>query len=160
MTFLLNNFLRCLLNSCSFSNEVGIIKGMSYICPLYALVYLLYDWLYHHFVNRQKLSFIIVANHSVHWSCLCLHPLQTHTIFSLLGLDHAYVTSIGRLIGVVSLKEVRLLLAPRPVDQWRVILQVWRVSWQLTTWMNMNIDIRMLRLVQIRFLNAKSTQYL
>lgn len=32
---------------------------------------------------------------------------QTHTIFSLLGLDHAYVTSIGRLIGVVSLKEVR-----------------------------------------------------
>lgn len=33
---------------------------------------------------------------------------QTHTIFSLLGLDHAYVTSIGRLIGVVSLKEVNL----------------------------------------------------
>ncbi|MBN3277900.1 CLCN2 protein, partial [Polyodon spathula] len=32
---------------------------------------------------------------------------QTHTIFSLLGLDHAYVTSIGRLIGVVSLKELR-----------------------------------------------------
>uniref|UniRef100_A0A8C6LBN9 Chloride channel protein 2 n=1 Tax=Nothobranchius furzeri TaxID=105023 RepID=A0A8C6LBN9_NOTFU len=31
----------------------------------------------------------------------------THTIFSLLGLDHAYVTSIGRLIGVVSLKELR-----------------------------------------------------
>uniref|UniRef100_A0AAY4DZW2 Chloride channel protein n=1 Tax=Denticeps clupeoides TaxID=299321 RepID=A0AAY4DZW2_9TELE len=30
---------------------------------------------------------------------------KTHTIFSLLGLDHAYVTSIGRLIGVVSLKE-------------------------------------------------------
>lgn len=33
---------------------------------------------------------------------------QTHTIFSLLGLDHAYVTSIGRLIGVVSLKEVKI----------------------------------------------------
>ncbi|XP_037534375.1 chloride channel protein 2 [Nematolebias whitei] len=32
---------------------------------------------------------------------------ETHTIFSLLGLDHAYVTSIGRLIGVVSLKELR-----------------------------------------------------
>uniref|UniRef100_A0AAZ3Q3N7 Uncharacterized protein n=1 Tax=Oncorhynchus tshawytscha TaxID=74940 RepID=A0AAZ3Q3N7_ONCTS len=32
---------------------------------------------------------------------------KTHTIFSLLGLDHAYVTSIGRLIGVVSLKEVK-----------------------------------------------------
>lgn len=39
----------------------------------------------------------------------CHFPPQTHTIFSLLGLDHAYVTSIGRLIGVVSLKEVRLL---------------------------------------------------
>lgn len=33
-------------------------------------------------------------------------PSQTHTIFSLLGLDHAYVTSMGRLVGVVSLKEV------------------------------------------------------
>uniref|UniRef100_A0A8B9C7E6 Chloride voltage-gated channel 2 n=1 Tax=Anser brachyrhynchus TaxID=132585 RepID=A0A8B9C7E6_9AVES len=32
---------------------------------------------------------------------------QTHTIFSLLGLDHAYVTSIGRLVGMVSLKELR-----------------------------------------------------
>ncbi|XP_064418255.1 chloride channel protein 2-like [Latimeria chalumnae] len=32
---------------------------------------------------------------------------KTHTIFSLLGLDHAYVTCIGKLIGVVSLKELR-----------------------------------------------------
>uniref|UniRef100_A0A674MV65 Chloride channel 2c n=1 Tax=Takifugu rubripes TaxID=31033 RepID=A0A674MV65_TAKRU len=32
---------------------------------------------------------------------------KTHTIFSLLGLDHAYVTSIGRLIGMVSLIELR-----------------------------------------------------
>ncbi|KAM6948312.1 chloride channel protein 2a [Aplochiton taeniatus] len=32
---------------------------------------------------------------------------KTHTIFSLLGLDHAYVTSTGRLIGVVSLRELR-----------------------------------------------------
>ncbi|XP_039645954.1 chloride channel protein 2-like isoform X2 [Perca fluviatilis] len=31
---------------------------------------------------------------------------KTHTIFSVLGLDHAYVTSIGRLVGVVSLKEL------------------------------------------------------
>lgn len=37
---------------------------------------------------------------------LSLCALQTHTIFSLLGLDHAYVTSTGRLVGVVSLKEV------------------------------------------------------
>lgn len=41
-------------------------------------------------------------------SPLCFLPtLQTHTIFSLLGVDHAYVTSIGRLIGIVTLKEVR-----------------------------------------------------
>ncbi|XP_042195209.1 chloride channel protein 2 [Callorhinchus milii] len=32
---------------------------------------------------------------------------KTHTMFSLLGLNHAYVTSIGRLIGVVALKELR-----------------------------------------------------
>ncbi|XP_069720738.1 chloride channel protein 2 isoform X2 [Phaenicophaeus curvirostris] len=32
---------------------------------------------------------------------------KTHTIFSLLGLDHAYVTSIGRLVGMVSLMELR-----------------------------------------------------
>uniref|UniRef100_A0AAQ4QQU5 Chloride channel 2c n=1 Tax=Gasterosteus aculeatus aculeatus TaxID=481459 RepID=A0AAQ4QQU5_GASAC len=43
-------------------------------------------------------------------------PLQTHTLFSLLGLDHAYVTSIGRLIGVVSLKEVTI---SRPFLKWQ-----------------------------------------
>lgn len=37
---------------------------------------------------------------------LISHFPQTHTIFSLLGLDHAFVTSIGRLVGMVSLKEV------------------------------------------------------
>uniref|UniRef100_A0AAR2KN70 Chloride channel, voltage-sensitive 1b n=1 Tax=Pygocentrus nattereri TaxID=42514 RepID=A0AAR2KN70_PYGNA len=31
---------------------------------------------------------------------------KTHTLFSLLGLSHAYVTSIGKLVGVVALKEV------------------------------------------------------
>uniref|UniRef100_A0A8C6KFE7 Chloride voltage-gated channel 1 n=1 Tax=Nothobranchius furzeri TaxID=105023 RepID=A0A8C6KFE7_NOTFU len=32
---------------------------------------------------------------------------KTHTLFSLLGLSHAYVTSIGKLVGVVALKEVK-----------------------------------------------------
>jgi len=32
---------------------------------------------------------------------------KVHSLFSLLGLSHAYVTSIGRLVGVVSLKELR-----------------------------------------------------
>jgi hypothetical protein len=30
-------------------------------------------------------------------------------MFSLLGLSHSYVTSIGRLIGVVALKEVQVV---------------------------------------------------
>ncbi|XP_059816324.1 chloride channel protein-like, partial [Hypanus sabinus] len=30
---------------------------------------------------------------------------KTHTLFSLLGLDRAYVTSMGKLVGVVALKE-------------------------------------------------------
>ncbi|XP_057196556.1 chloride channel protein 1 isoform X2 [Triplophysa rosa] len=32
---------------------------------------------------------------------------KTHTLFSLLGLSYAYVTSIGRLVGVVALKELQ-----------------------------------------------------
>ena len=31
---------------------------------------------------------------------------QVHSLFSLLGLNHAYVTNTGRLAGVVALKEV------------------------------------------------------
>ena len=32
--------------------------------------------------------------------------LKVHSLFSMLGLNHAYVTSIGRLVGVVALKDV------------------------------------------------------
>ncbi|XP_058848176.1 chloride channel protein 1-like [Acipenser ruthenus] len=32
---------------------------------------------------------------------------KTHTLFCLLGLSHAYVTSIGKLVGVVALKEIQ-----------------------------------------------------
>ena len=35
---------------------------------------------------------------------------KVHSLFSLLGLGHAYVTSVGRLVGVVSLKELRLAI--------------------------------------------------
>lgn len=31
---------------------------------------------------------------------------KAHALFSMLGLNHAYVTSIGRLVGVVALKDV------------------------------------------------------
>lgn len=33
---------------------------------------------------------------------------KVHTLFSLLGLNHAYVTHRGRLVGVVALREVSL----------------------------------------------------
>lgn len=33
--------------------------------------------------------------------------LKVHSLFSMLGVNHAYVTTIGRLIGVVGLKELR-----------------------------------------------------
>lgn len=35
--------------------------------------------------------------------------LKVHSVFSLVGVNHAYVTAIGRLVGVVGLKEVRFL---------------------------------------------------
>lgn len=35
--------------------------------------------------------------------------LKVHSLFSMLGLSHAYVTSIGRLVGVVALKDVSYL---------------------------------------------------
>lgn len=32
--------------------------------------------------------------------------LKVHSLFSMVGVNHAYVTAIGRLVGVVGLKEV------------------------------------------------------
>lgn len=34
--------------------------------------------------------------------------LKAHSMFSLLGVNRAYVTTIGRLAGIVSLKEVTI----------------------------------------------------
>lgn len=34
--------------------------------------------------------------------------LKVHSLFSMIGINHAYVTKIGRLVGVVALKEVNL----------------------------------------------------
>lgn len=33
--------------------------------------------------------------------------LKVHSLFSMIGINHAYVTKIGRLVGVVALKEVQ-----------------------------------------------------
>lgn len=45
-------------------------------------------------------------SHHTNWIMSSSLIAQTHTLFSLLGLSHAYVTSIGKLVGVVALKEV------------------------------------------------------
>ena len=36
--------------------------------------------------------------------------LKVHSLFSMLGVNHAYVTTIGKLIGVVGLKELRVAI--------------------------------------------------
>lgn len=33
--------------------------------------------------------------------------IKVHAVFSMMGLDLAYVTTLGRLVGVVALKELR-----------------------------------------------------
>ncbi|XP_042877636.1 chloride channel protein 2-like isoform X5 [Penaeus japonicus] len=43
--------------------------------------------------------------------------LRVHSMFSMLGINHAYVTAIGRLIGVVALKEVRNAIDGQYVGQ-------------------------------------------
>ena len=42
---------------------------------------------------------------------------KVHSLFSLLGLGHAYVTSVGRLVGVVSLKELRVAIQGTTANQ-------------------------------------------
>jgi len=37
--------------------------------------------------------------------------LKVHSVFSLVGVNHAYVTAIGRLVGVVGLKEVSIQIS-------------------------------------------------
>lgn len=36
--------------------------------------------------------------------------LKVHSLFSMVGINHAYVTKIGRLVGVVALKEVNYFI--------------------------------------------------
>ena len=43
----------------------------------------------------------------VGWASHMYYFSQVHSLFSLLTLSHSYVTSIGRLIGVVTLADVR-----------------------------------------------------
>lgn len=52
----------------------------------------------------------IIVLHNSKIVLLWLTSLQIHSLFSILTLSHAYVTSIGRLIGVVTLTDVSLIL--------------------------------------------------
>ncbi|XP_058813577.1 chloride channel protein 2 isoform X2 [Topomyia yanbarensis] len=36
--------------------------------------------------------------------------LKVHSLFSMVGINHAYVTNVGRLVGVVALKELRVAI--------------------------------------------------
>lgn len=61
-----------------------------------------------------KLSLLCVKLTALIYTHTCMNIMfaclfQTHTLFSLLGLSHAYVTSIGKLVGVVALKEVNIV---------------------------------------------------
>ncbi|VDO72523.1 unnamed protein product [Haemonchus placei] len=51
-------------------------------------------------IHIDSAPFQLVENTSI---------FKIHSVFSLLGLRRAYVTKLGRLVGVVSLREVRLL---------------------------------------------------
>lgn len=46
--------------------------------------------------------------------------LKVHSLFSMIGINHAYVTHIGKLVGVVALKEVcrRLIVARNILFNW------------------------------------------
>jgi hypothetical protein len=54
-------------------------------------------------------------------------PHQTHTLFSLLGLHLAYVTSMGKLRGVLALEEVRMNRPPlsRERKEWIQDKRTW-----------------------------------
>lgn len=47
--------------------------------------------------------------------------LKVHSLFSMVGVNHAYVTAIGRLIGVVALKEVRPPLVIHDVQDDKIL---------------------------------------
>jgi len=48
--------------------------------------------------------------------------LKVHSMFSLLGINHAYVTAIGELIGIVSLKEVIRAFFKKSIQILRIVL--------------------------------------
>jgi hypothetical protein len=47
--------------------------------------------------------------------------LKVHSLVSMLGVNHAYVTAIGRLIGVVALKEVRPHLVIHDIQDEKIL---------------------------------------
>uniref|UniRef100_A0A8B9JGU8 Chloride voltage-gated channel 1 n=1 Tax=Astyanax mexicanus TaxID=7994 RepID=A0A8B9JGU8_ASTMX len=98
--------------SFAFVDEEGEENGGEKVCPLKYCVSLLCTVYLLHLDFTSEMDkpleldqiridpspFQLVERTSLH---------KTHTLFSLLGLSQAYVTSIGKLVGVVALKELQ-----------------------------------------------------
>ena len=57
----------------------------------------------------KLLDIVLFTSTSECWTLVLIlfdAVLQVHKLFALLNLSHAYVTTLGRLVGVVALKEV------------------------------------------------------
>uniref|UniRef100_A0A3P8R0L4 Chloride channel protein n=1 Tax=Astatotilapia calliptera TaxID=8154 RepID=A0A3P8R0L4_ASTCA len=99
----------CAASYSTMDQQTTLIDNYNRVC---AFVSLLCDWLQIKAWEEAELNkpidmeqiridpspFQLVERTSLH---------KTHTLFSLLGLSHAYVTSIGKLVGVVALKELQ-----------------------------------------------------
>uniref|UniRef100_A0A3B4H8P6 Chloride voltage-gated channel 1 n=1 Tax=Pundamilia nyererei TaxID=303518 RepID=A0A3B4H8P6_9CICH len=99
----------CAASYSTMDQQTTLIDNYNLVC---AFISLLCDWLQIKAWEEAELNkpidmeqiridpspFQLVERTSLH---------KTHTLFSLLGLSHAYVTSIGKLVGVVALNELQ-----------------------------------------------------
>ncbi|EJD74333.1 voltage gated chloride channel family protein [Loa loa] len=76
----------------------------------------------HHVTNLSVRQRAYILRHPIHLDEIAIDPApfqlvlgtslyRVHTLFSLLGLNHAYITNRGKLMGVISIKELRNALA-------------------------------------------------
>ncbi|CAG9529790.1 unnamed protein product [Cercopithifilaria johnstoni] len=76
----------------------------------------------HHVTNLSLRQRAYILQHPINLDEIAIDPApfqlvlgtslyRVHTLFSLLGLNHAYITNRGELMGVISIKELRNALA-------------------------------------------------
>ncbi|KAL3995618.1 Voltage gated chloride channel family protein [Acanthocheilonema viteae] len=76
----------------------------------------------HHVTNLNVCQRAYILQHPINLDEIAIDPApfqlvlgtslyRVHTLFSLLGLNHAYITNRGKLMGVISIKELRNALA-------------------------------------------------